>query len=176
MNKIALATLTVLSAVSAQAFAVETTADVVRVEPMYQRMEVPHQRCHTEQVTQQVQTNQGRSNGNVAGSVLGGLAGALIGAQIGDGSGKKAAIAAGAIGGTMLGSDMTKDSNSGGYTTQTVPVERCSTVIETQESVSGYRVTYRYAGIEYTTTMQEKPGRRIPVDVQVTPRQYGRGY
>lgn len=178
MKKLSILAVACLGVVNMSAWAANTTATVISAEPIYERVQTPRQRCVTENVTQQVPMQSPRAgNNNVAGSVLGGLAGALIGSQIGDGNGKKAAIAAGAIGGTLLGAEISQNGMPGqgysqGYSTQTMPVERCTTYMDESQTVNGYHVTYEYAGQQYHTTMPNKPGRRIDVDVQVTPRMY----
>ena len=50
-------------------------------------------------------------------------------------------------------------------------MERCETRYTTREErePDGYRVTYRYAGREYTTRTEQHPGKRIRVRVEVTP-------
>ena len=49
--------------------------------------------------------------------------------------------------------------------------EVCSTVYERveEERLSGYDVTYAYAGQTYKTRMRTDPGETIRVQVQVTP-------
>lgn len=178
MKRLSILATACLTMTCTSALAANTTAQVISAEPIYERVQTPRQRCVTENVTQQIPVQTPRAGGNhVAGSVLGGLAGALIGSQIGDGSGKKAAIAAGAIGGTLLGAEISQNGMPGqgqsqGYTTQTMPVERCTTYMDDSQAINGYHVTYEYAGQQYHTTMPNKPGRRIDVDVQVTPRNY----
>ena len=51
------------------------------------------------------------------------------------------------------------------------PRERCYTVTETQEQVrvTGYWVTYRYGGRTSRTRLSYDPGRRMPVDVNLSP-------
>ena len=56
-------------------------------------------------------------------------------------------------------------------------VRSCRTVMDTQQQLTGYRVTYEYRGNQYTTIMHEQPGQSLPVRVSVTPleeREYHR--
>ena len=81
----------------------------------------------------------------------------------------KNALVTGASGG--IGADIARRNRDhyqgGAYTNQEV----CRMVSEyhTEERVSGYRVTYRYAGALYTTRTQRDPGPTIPVRVHVSP-------
>jgi uncharacterized protein YcfJ len=47
--------------------------------------------------------------------------------------------------------------------TYTTTEQRCKTVTDTDEKVSGYEVRYRLAGKEDTVRMDHEPGDRIPV-------------
>ncbi len=51
------------------------------------------------------------------------------------------------------------------------PPERCHTVTETREQVrvTGYWVTYRYGGRTSRTRLSYDPGRRMPVNVNLSP-------
>ena len=54
---------------------------------------------------------------------------------------------------------------------QPEPIQRevttCRDVEDVQSRLVGYQVTYDYHGQQYTTLMQENPGRFVPVRVSV---------
>lgn len=143
---------------SAHAYEFTDQAQVTGVEPIYQQQQ---QRCWDEQV--QSQGGNGGNNGSSlnAGTVIGGVAGALIANRVGEGNGKTAATALGAVTGAMIGNNMNNNGNNQGGT-QTV--RRCS---NTSPQVSGYRVTYVYAGRQSTVQMQRNPGSSVRVGVGV---------
>jgi len=131
-------------------------AKVIEVTPVYETARVPkrQQRCWDEVV-------EYRSHRNDPGAVL---AGAVIGSVIGHelGNGRGGATAAGAIMGAAIG---------GSGRRHQVAERRCKRVTRyiTKRRVIGYDVAYRYFGRMYHTRMDYDPGRRIRVDVQVTP-------
>ena len=48
-------------------------------------------------------------------------------------------------------------------------VHRCRMVDNWESRISGYRVVYEYAGQEYATVLPYDPGRKLAVNVSVTP-------
>jgi outer membrane lipoprotein SlyB len=68
----------------------------------------PVPRADTGQVSG-IETLTERPKGSGVGAVAGGVLGGVAGYQIGDGNGQKAATAAGAIGGAMLGNKIERD-------------------------------------------------------------------
>jgi uncharacterized protein YcfJ len=128
-------------------------AQVLRSDPIVERIQVVNRICD-----QVVQVPQERG---VGGAILGGLGGALVGSRFGQGHGKDALTIAGAVGGAIAGDHIQNE--SGGSTTQTA----CRDVTSYQERVSGYRVTFRYAGRDYTQVMTRDPGADVPVNVNV---------
>jgi len=140
-------------------------ARVTEVDPVYvtDTQDVPHRICHTETVA--------RRGNNPVGMVIGGVVGGLLGNQVGQGNGNKVAIAAGAATGAIVGDRMGSQSGS-------QEVNRCYVQHETRRvtRISGYRVTYDYSGHDYTTVVNYRPGRTMPVVVNVAPApqpQYG---
>jgi uncharacterized protein YcfJ len=101
------------------------------------------------------------------GPLIGGVAGGLLGAQVGKGNGKVAASAAGAAIGAIVGDRL---SNRGGpdefYERE---VRRCRMVDNFETRITGYRVTYDYAGRMYTTLLPYDPGPRLSVRVHIEP-------
>lgn len=140
-----------------------TSAKVVDVEPIYERVEVPdvRQECWTEEVAVR---NRSR---DYSAPILGGIIGGVIGNQVSRGRGRPAATIAGSLLGATIGADL-RNRNQG-YHTETI--RRCRDVDEyyTEERIVGYRVTYRYRGENYVTRMDRDPGDEIRVRVSVDP-------
>jgi uncharacterized protein YcfJ len=107
------------------------------------------------------------------GPLIGGVAGGLLGAQVGEGSGRVAASAAGAAVGAIVG-DRLGNRDRGREEYYEREVRRCRMVDDWQTRVTGYRVTYEYAGRSYTSVLPYDPGRRLAVRVDVEPA--GGGY
>ncbi|MBL8518043.1 MAG: glycine zipper 2TM domain-containing protein [Betaproteobacteria bacterium] len=196
LSSAVLATLTGAGAVFA---AQQDVATVVSATPIYTRVATPRRECWTEQVSayeeqrvrrpgySEVQYESRESSGG--GALLGAIVGGAIGRQFGNSSGgKDRGTAAGAIIGGLIGNDIERGSNRDGhyrtsrdvYDVQRVPVtrdvQRCQTVQDTREEISGYDVVYRFNGKEYTTRMSYDPGPTLPIEVNVRPRGEGRGH
>lgn len=142
----------VLSQVSfAQA---QDSAQVLRTEPVIDRVAVQNQLCDQPAPVQQ-------ENG-IGGAILGGLGGAVVGSRFGKGHGQDALTVAGAVGGAILGDRI----QNGGGAAQPA----CRTVTTYQDRPNGYRVTFRYAGRDYTQVLPNDPGPTVRVSVSVTAR------
>jgi len=114
---------------------------------------------------------------NVA-TVVGGLLGAAVGSQVGGGSARYATAALGTMVGGMAGRQVYDHAHR---PVRTATVEVCDPVPVNNgyrngsytsvddNRVSGYDVTYEYAGRTYTTRTSYNPGDRIRVRVDVTP-------
>lgn len=144
----------------------ETYANVISSKPIirYVDVSVPREECWNEAVQHRQENDYTTGR-----TILGGLIGAAIGNQIGRGRGNDAATVVGGLAGAAIGANSAKkDRHSEHYVTQE---RRCRTVYETrsEERIEGYDVTYRYAGQTYTTQLPYDPGRRLPVQVSVTP-------
>jgi uncharacterized protein YcfJ len=48
-------------------------------------------------------------------------------------------------------------------------VQRCTTVYDSRDEVTGYNVAYRYQGRDYTTRMAYDPGPTMNVRVNLAP-------
>ena len=106
-------------------------------------------------------------------SILGGIVGGVIGNRFGKGHGREAATAAGAVAGALIG----RQYDSRGHTevvqeesVQQREVRRCRQVDNWESRITGYRVTYEYAGRRYTGFMPNDPGREVKVRVSVEPQ------
>lgn len=136
-------------------------AQVISVTPQTERVNIPHQECHTEYVSE---VNSG--DRDVGGAIIGGIAGGLLGSQVGKGNGRVAAAVVGAATGAIVGDRI---DNSGEQTTTSKPVERCVMVENWQTISRGYLVSYRLSGHDYTANLSYDPGNTLRVRVAVTP-------
>ena len=139
------------------------------VEPIRSTVRVvePQERCWFEDVRQRRHT---------AHSATTPLVGALIGGAIGNALGNKkrnkqiGAVVGAALGGSIA-NDIRRREDHAGHPGRTVRQEICETVdrSRTVERVTGYMVTYRYAGQTYRTRVAQRPGDTIRIRVRVTP-------
>jgi uncharacterized protein YcfJ len=141
-------------------------AKVVDVIPIREIVRVPSERreCWTEEVSRP----RARGDAGVY-ALTGGLIGGIVGNQVGRGDGRKVATAAGSVIGAVIGHDIGR--NRAGAGTDYVLEQRCQVVEEfyEEERLAGYDVTYRYRGREYTTRMDEAPGKFVKLRVRVDP-------
>ncbi|WP_216825077.1 glycine zipper 2TM domain-containing protein [Agarilytica rhodophyticola] len=150
-------------------------AKVKDVTPIYKtyKHRVPEESCWVETV----QTEHRRPRHNSATStIVGGIIGGAIGHAVGH---KKSNKRVGAVVGSALGASIGHDigrrsRGADRYDVSYEDVERCevSYHTETQERLTGYDVTYKYRGKTYSTFMEEHPGKRIKVSVNVQPVDY----
>ncbi len=154
-------------------------AKVVDVEPTYQyrSVQVPVEVCHDVPQRRVARHDYRRDRRDDLGpTIVGGLVGGLIGNQFGGGNGRSAMTVLGTLVGASIGSQQSERRYGRRYYQDTryrpARVSRqCHTEYrdETEQVVDGYLVTYRYDGHEYTTHMDQHPGRRIRVSVDVVP-------
>lgn len=142
-------------------------AKVVKVTPIFKYVTIntPVQNCYKERVTH-TSYNDGNRGGRM---LLGGLIGGAIGNNIGHGKSRKVRAAVGALIGSHIGSSI---ADQHAYSTQHTGYERrCETqhVSETKKQIEGYNVSYRFRGQVMTTQMPYHPGRRIKLNVSVSP-------
>lgn len=134
-------------------------AEVVKVTPAVDVVNVPRQDCRSVTVVKQAPTKDPKQiTGTVAGAVIGGV----LGSQIGGGSGKKLATVGGAVAGGYAGNKIQENVQEGN-TYQDVE-QVCETVYDRQENPAGFDVTYRFDGVEKTVRMASDPGSRIRVE------------
>jgi uncharacterized protein YcfJ len=133
-------------------------AEVLKVTPVTRTIHTPRQECHDEQVTRQAPVkDEHQVLGTIAGAVIGGV----IGHQVGGGSGRDLATVAGAAGGGYAGNRIQK--NLQDRDTATTTEQKCATVYDSSEKITGYQVRYRLGGKEATVKMDHDPGPRIPL-------------
>lgn len=163
MKRLALLPLLAFAAVAADAQTYIDNARVDSVEPQYESVRVPRQQCSNQWVSEPRQ-NSGR---NYGGAVLGGIVGGLLGNQVGGGHGREAATAVGAVVGAFTGNNLANRDRWQPPEPESREVTTCRNVEEVQSRLVGYQVTYDYHGQQYTTLMQQKPGRFVQVRVSV---------
>lgn len=148
-----------------------TRARVVASTPVFETINEPRRECWTETVG--YETRSYPNGGNTGGAILGGIAGGLIGSTVGKGNGKVAAAAVGAATGAVVGDRW----NQGGTRYESVPqqVERCSTVDNFRQVLSGYDVRYRFHDREYLTRLPYDPGPWLTLNVSFSVAQVPRG-
>lgn len=162
-------------AMMAGAVQAEGYSDYARVKsavPEFERINRPRQECYNEVVETRVPGRQSAGSRDYGGTVLGGIVGGVIGNRFGKGHGREAATAAGAVAGALIGSHYDKDAEATVGPDEYVEreIRRCRQVDNWESRVTGYRVTYEYAGRRYTTVMPQDPGREIRVRVSVEPQ------
>jgi uncharacterized protein YcfJ len=133
-------------------------ADVLSVEPIKQTVHTPREECRDEQVTH---TRPVKDENRIAGTAIGAVLGGVLGNQVGGGNGKKVATVAGAAAGGYAGNKTQQHMQQGD--TYTTVEQRCRTVMDSHEKVSGYEVRYSLKGKEDTVRMDHEPGSKIPV-------------
>ncbi len=194
LKPIAAAVLSLAAASGAFAQAYSDTAQVVSAQPIYERVSTPRQECVNETVTvdrrtpsagyQEASYNSAAPTGDRtvgAGTVLGAIIGGVVGHQFGNsGRGRDHGTVAGVIGGGIVG-NLIENSQPRtttnydpqparvDYTPETRTVQRCQTVQDSREQISGYNVTYRYNGRDYQTRMAYDPGPTLNVRVNLAP-------
>lgn len=106
--------------------------------------------------------------------LLGGAIGGAVGSQLGHGDGRPVATVVGAVIGASIGAQASL--HGGDYRPRPVawragPPPRCEVRYETHrvERVTGYRVTYRHHGRTFTDVVDERPGRRMRVRMDLRP-------
>jgi uncharacterized protein YcfJ len=196
LKPISAAIVSLVAASGAFAQAYSDVAQVISAQPIYERVSTPRQECFNETVTMDRRTpspgyqdarytqpapSSDRTVG--AGTILGAVIGGVVGHQFGNSSrGRDHGTVAGVIGGGIIG-NMIENSPSNNapradydpqparvdYTPETRTVQRCQTVQDTREQISGYNVTYRYNGRDYQTRMAYDPGPTINVRVNLAP-------
>jgi uncharacterized protein YcfJ len=152
----------------------QDTAWVVASTPVYESTNEPRRECWDEQVG--YDNVRSRMSGevrdhNVGGAILGGILGGVLGNTIGKGDGRKAATAIGIATGAVAGDNYGKDDRDyRSYREESRPryEQRCRSVDNWSRKLTGYNVTYRYQGHEYSSFMPYDPGRNVRVNVSVS--------
>ncbi|PTD95761.1 glycine zipper 2TM domain-containing protein [Pseudothauera lacus] len=145
-------------------------ARVTQVQPQYERVRVTRQECGPAHVYYDDHPVHGGGERQLGGAIIGGIAGGIIGNQVGKGNGRHVATAAGAAVGAIVG-DRIQNNSAHAVPPQAHgrPRQQCRTVEHWEQQLTGYRVSYEYNGRHYTRFMTHDPGRRLRVNVSVSP-------
>ena len=142
-------------------------AKVTDVRPLYETVSYrePHRECHYEE-------RHVKGHRSSTPQILGALIGGAIGNELGHKkSNKRVGAVAGAILGGSIASDIGRNQRHSGYT-KTEKVCNVSHTVRQQQQLTGYNVSYKYHGRHYQTVMDNHPGKRIRVAVDVRPSNY----
>ena len=118
----------------------------------------------------------GSQTGRTVATVVGGVVGAVLGSQVGGGSARYATSAIGSMVGSQVGGsiyDQSRRQRQVGQVTVCDPVPtdgRYSNASYGNAGYDAYDVTYEYNGRRYTWRMNQHPGQRVRVRVDVTPQ------
>lgn len=169
-------------------------ATVIRAIPRYDRYgSYQRQECWNEQYDRYdggyYRDSDGRlyrgeyrgTDSNANGTIIGAIIGGALGNQVGKGDGRKAATIGGAVIGGTIGNNIDRNHDAyDQYRDSSGVVRRCRTVEDSgygnRRDVSGYDVTYRYAGQTYHAFTRYRPGRTMRVIVDVRPQDDGVAY
>ena len=143
------------------------TAKVTSATPIYRTVHIaePREECYQEVVRQPRYRGHDSATPMIAGGVIGGI----LGNQFGKGNGKTFMTIAGTVLGGSIGRDVGMENRHRGYSSHTET--HCNVVNDYREDeqLDGYRVTYRYHGEQFTTTMPYDPGNRMKIKVSIKP-------
>lgn len=131
---------------------------VVEVEPIYQNVSIPEERQVCDRRRSDNRYHQRKKN-KTGSTVLGGIIGGAIGNKFGRGHGRDASTALGILIGASIGAN--KQSR---HQRETCYIE---TYYRDEERMVGYDVTYQYNGALYYTQMQDHPGDRVKLRINV---------
>ncbi|MFC3115757.1 glycine zipper 2TM domain-containing protein [Cellvibrio fontiphilus] len=134
-------------------------AEVISSVPVTKTTKIPREECHNETVVHQKPV---KDTNRIAGKVIGAVVGGALGNQVGGGNGKKVATVAGAVAGGYAGDKV--QANMQAKDTYTTVEQRCKTVYDSREDITGYDVTYRLKDKESSLRLDYDPGTRIPVE------------
>ncbi len=145
-------------------------ARVTEVQPRYETIEhqIPERQCWVETVSRDVSTgNRNSRTGELLGALIGGGLGNAVGHHK---SNKRVGAVVGAVLGASIAHDIKRDDYRGSRVVYE-DVERCDVSYRTEyeEQLRGYDVTYTYNNRIYHTFMNEHPGKKIKVAVDVRP-------
>jgi uncharacterized protein YcfJ len=182
MNKLILPTLIISLVTTSTSWAKSSHHDktkwakVTKVQPITQMVKhhTPQETCWNESVRNTKHRHTAhRNNDVVVGTVVGGIIGGVIGNQVGHSKGNRSfGTVIGTVVGASVGNGLSKRSHSTSRHQPSHRTERHCNVVKTvsyHEEVVGYDVWYRYHGDKYHTRMDNHPGQKIRVRVNVRP-------
>jgi len=151
-------------------------AKVTGIEPVYETIvqTIPVEQCWNERVRARHSDYYERRH-SATPTLIGALIGGALGNELGHSKrNKQVGVVVGSILGGSVGHDIAhqrkRRHNDQGHVEYRT-VERCSVDHERveEQQLVGYDVSYRYRGNLYTTFMEESPGDKLRVSVNVTP-------
>jgi uncharacterized protein YcfJ len=166
MKRVAFLCMLAAGAAGAQADTFIDNARVRAVQPQYETVQVPREECRSQWVNEAQPAPASPSIGGIA---IGAVVGGLLGNQVGKGHGREAATAAGAVAGAVVGNQVAGSNQQPQYVQGQREVRECRQVVDMQQRLTGYRVTYDYRGHEYSTVMRQDPGANLAVRVSIDP-------
>jgi uncharacterized protein YcfJ len=144
-------------------------ARVLESRPVYRLVEVstPHQECWDEEYISQRRSSSESRTPALLGTIIGGAIGNAVGHKK---SNKRVGTVVGAVLGHSIGRDIVAANGRQG-TPRYETVRQCETVYQyrEEERLIGYDVRYRFNDEEYSVRMDNDPGERIRVRVDVKP-------
>jgi len=140
-------------------------ARVTHVEPIYRtiRVSTPREECYTQEVRTDVHDHGNKAASTVLGGVIGGAVGHRVGKHRGG------ATIVGAVIGAAVGNNLGREASPPHQQVSYQDVCETRTSYREEQRLEGYNVSYRYKGEDFTTRMDERPGKRIKVRVNVSP-------
>ena len=158
-----------LLSVSADAQTRYEYAQVVEANPIYQIVELsePSEQCWQEEVLTERSSRGGSNTPVVLSTIIGGAIGNAVGSR-------KSNQRVGAVLGAVLGHSIGRDIVANNHDDRSVryeSVRQCETVYDhhEEERLIGYQVQYLYNNEEYSVRMDEDPGDRLRVKVNIQP-------
>lgn len=133
---------------------------VIAAEPIYHNVSVPEERQVCDRRRNHGDYRYKQNTENAGKAILGGIIGGAIGNRFGKGRGRDASTALG----VLIGAGIGADSNNRRHHRQSCYVE---TFYHNEERFMGYDVTYEFKGQLYQTQMQQHPGDRVRLRVNV---------
>ncbi len=99
----------------------------------------------------------GDGDGITEGELVGGIVGGLLGNQVGKGKGKTAATATGALLGAIVGDNIQNGNQHNTQNKKYKKVRICSLTEVPKKAITGYKVFYKYGGIEHVAVLARRP-------------------
>ena len=167
MKKIAIILTTALLALQANSFTITDKVRVTSSTPKYKTIikRVPYQECWEESVP--TRSSRGYSDDYPIGTIIAGVAGGVLGHQVGKGRGKDLATVGGAIIGSIVGFNMSKNQREDSYTTYETR-QRCTTRYSEseEEKFIGYKNIGYYKG-RRITKLSNRRLNYIPINIRI---------
>jgi len=167
MKKLTLILTAAALTLQAGSFTITDEARVTSSTPTYKTIikRVPYQECWDESVP--VRSSNGYTDSFPFGTIIGGVAGGVLGHQVGKGRGKDLATVGGALIGSIVGHNMSRE-NPRSYNNEYETRQRCVTRYSQneEEKFIGYKNIAHYKGKRITKISQRRLS-YIPITIHV---------